>query len=82
VIAQLPANLTLDATARVPGWFKVIFEAGQGWVSDRYVEWVGDCGQATTALGDTSAQFTLLVRPHSSTGKSFERAKSSQVSFG
>jgi hypothetical protein len=49
VIAQLPANLTLDATARVSGWFKVIYLDGQGWVSDRYVQWVGDCGTGPTS---------------------------------
>jgi hypothetical protein len=47
VLAQLPANLSLYATERVPGWVKVIYEDRQGWVSERYVTLVGDCGQGT-----------------------------------
>jgi uncharacterized protein YgiM (DUF1202 family) len=45
VLAQLPYNLTLTATARVPGWYQVIYLDMQGWVSASYVSAVGDCGQ-------------------------------------
>ena len=44
ILALLPYQLTLTATERVPGWFKVIYLDGQGWVSERYVEAAGDCG--------------------------------------
>jgi uncharacterized protein YgiM (DUF1202 family) len=43
VIGKLPYDLTLTATARVPGWYRVIYLDKQGWVSDRFLRTVGDC---------------------------------------
>lgn len=44
VLGTLPYQITLDVTAHVPGWYRVIFEDGQGWVSADFVRTVGDCG--------------------------------------
>ncbi len=44
VLAQLPYNLVLRATERVPGWYRVIYLDGQGWVNAEYVSAAGDCG--------------------------------------
>jgi predicted outer membrane repeat protein len=44
VLAKLPYDLTLNATERVPGWFRVIYLDGQGWVSVEFVQPLGDCG--------------------------------------
>jgi hypothetical protein len=44
ILAMLPYDLTLTATARVPGWYRVIYLDMQGWVSDAYVRTTGDCG--------------------------------------
>jgi hypothetical protein len=44
ILAQLPYDLTLRATERVPGWYRVIYLDMQGWVRDTYVRTVGDCG--------------------------------------
>ena len=44
VIAELPYDLTLTATAHVPGWYQVIYLDGQGWISAEYVSTAGDCG--------------------------------------
>lgn len=43
VIAQLPYNLTLTATAYTPGWYQVIYLDGQGWLSAQYLSTAGDC---------------------------------------
>ncbi len=45
ILVQLPYNLTLTATERVPGWYRLIYLDGQGWVSERYLSFAGDCGQ-------------------------------------
>ncbi|MEO8397409.1 MAG: SH3 domain-containing protein, partial [Chloroflexota bacterium] len=45
VLAQLPYNLTLTATEFVPGWYRVIYLDGQGWISATYVSTAGDCRQ-------------------------------------
>ena len=37
VITQLPYGLTLQATAQVPGWYRVVYLDGQGWVSVSFV---------------------------------------------
>ncbi len=43
IITSLPYGLTLQAIERVPGWFRVIYLNGQGWVSADYVSTSGDC---------------------------------------
>ncbi|MEO8392983.1 MAG: choice-of-anchor Q domain-containing protein, partial [Chloroflexota bacterium] len=43
ILAKLPYDLTLMATARVPGWYRVIYLDGQGWISDRFASALGDC---------------------------------------
>lgn len=45
MITMLPDQMTLTATARTAEWFRVIYLAGQGWVSAQYVEPRGDCGR-------------------------------------
>lgn len=37
VLALVPYNLTLESTERVPGWYRVIYEDGQGWLSEQYL---------------------------------------------
>lgn len=44
VITLVPYNLTLTATEFSPGWYRVIFEDGQGWLSADYVTTTGSCG--------------------------------------
>ena len=44
ILAELPYDLTLFATERVPGWYRVIYLDMQGWVSATYVAALGDCG--------------------------------------
>ncbi len=44
MIAQLPYNLTLTATAYSAGWYRVIYLDGQGWISAKYLSTTGDCG--------------------------------------
>lgn len=44
VLAKLPYDLTLTATERVPGWFKVVYLDGQGWISAQFLSTLGDCG--------------------------------------
>ncbi|MBE2184865.1 MAG: SH3 domain-containing protein, partial [Anaerolineae bacterium] len=43
VIATLPFDLTLVATEYVPDWYRVIYQNGQGWVSDQYLTTRGNC---------------------------------------
>jgi CSLREA domain-containing protein len=45
VLHVLPYDLTLTATAYVPGWYQVIYLDGQGWVSARYLRTAGSCGE-------------------------------------
>jgi hypothetical protein len=45
VIARLPYRTTYTATETAPGWFRVIFEDTQGWVSDTYVDPGAGCGR-------------------------------------
>lgn len=44
ILAQLPYDLTLTATERAAGWYRVIYLDTQGWVNATYVDAVGDCG--------------------------------------
>jgi uncharacterized protein YgiM (DUF1202 family) len=44
IIATLPYDLTLTATARQSEWFRVIYLAGQGWVRSDYLSLNGNCG--------------------------------------
>ncbi|MFO7322669.1 MAG: Calx-beta domain-containing protein [Chloroflexota bacterium] len=44
IITTLPYDLTLTATERVPGWYRVIYLDGQGWVSASYLTTSGSCG--------------------------------------
>jgi hypothetical protein len=44
VYAKLPYDITLAATEFVPGWYKVIYLDGQGWVSADFVRTTGACG--------------------------------------
>ncbi len=44
VIAQLPYNLMLTATAYQSGWYQVIYLDGQGWVSAQFLSTTGNCG--------------------------------------
>ena len=39
----VPANTTLGATARTPGWFQVDYEGVAGWISADYVVTTGNC---------------------------------------
>lgn len=43
VITTLPYALTLTVTERAPGWYRVIYLDGQGWVSADYVTTNGKC---------------------------------------
>lgn len=43
VITTLPFDQTLAATEYVPGWYRVIYMDGQGWVSEQYLRTTGDC---------------------------------------
>ena len=43
IIARLPYRLSLQATARIEGWYRVIYLDGQGWVSDRYLTESAGC---------------------------------------
>jgi uncharacterized protein YgiM (DUF1202 family) len=43
VITRLPYQLNLQATASTDGWIRVIYEDGQGWVSDRFVNQSAGC---------------------------------------
>lgn len=43
VITRLPYQINLQATAETDGWVRVIYEDGQGWVSDRYVNRSAGC---------------------------------------
>jgi hypothetical protein len=44
ILAQLPYDLMLTATERTPGWYRVIYLDGQGWVNASYINAIGDCG--------------------------------------
>lgn len=43
-ITLVPYDLTLTATEAIPGWYRVIYEDGQGWLSADYVTTTGSCG--------------------------------------
>lgn len=43
ILARLPYQFSLQATARVPGWIQVIYQDGQGWVSDAYLTESAGC---------------------------------------
>jgi len=45
IIARLPYRTSYAATGYTPGWFRVIFEDTQGWVSETYVDAGAGCGQ-------------------------------------
>ncbi len=45
IITRLPYNTTWTATERIPGWFRVIYQNRQGWVSADFVNPSGACGQ-------------------------------------
>ena len=44
VIAVLPYDVTLTALERTADWFKVDYHGTLGWLSNGYLEAVGDCG--------------------------------------
>jgi hypothetical protein len=44
ILTHVPFDLTLTATERVNGWFKVIFMDMQGWISADYLTTIGNCG--------------------------------------
>ena len=43
VMTTLPFDITLVATEYVPGWYRVIYLDGQGWVSEEYLSTAGAC---------------------------------------
>ena len=46
VLAKLPYDLTLTATEYLPGapgWYRVIYGDGQGWVREDFLNTLGDC---------------------------------------
>ena len=43
IITRLPYQINLQATAETESWVRVIYEDGQGWVSDRYVNRSAGC---------------------------------------
>jgi len=43
IIARLPYNMRLTATAHEGDWFQVIYLDGQGWVNSAYVKTAGAC---------------------------------------
>lgn len=45
IITRLPFNTTWTATERIPGWFRVIYQNRQAWVSADFVNPSGACGQ-------------------------------------
>ncbi len=56
-IGSVPANATLAAIARAPGWFRVTIGNSSGWISADYVTLAGDCGaDASDDAGDAAAQ--------------------------
>jgi hypothetical protein len=58
VIDILPFDLTLQATQRVPEWFRVVYLDGQAWVSATYVDTLSsacDGGAAAAPILPTSA---------------------------
>jgi hypothetical protein len=44
IMAKLPTDLTLTATERVMGWYRVIYLDTQGWLSANFLSVTGDCG--------------------------------------
>ena len=45
IIARLPYRTSYTVTEATPGWFRVIYESTQGWVSADFVTATGSCGQ-------------------------------------
>ncbi len=43
IVTRLPYEINLQATAQTEGWVQVIWQARQGWVSDRYVSYNEGC---------------------------------------
>lgn len=44
IIDVLPWRTTYTVTERVPGWYRLVYLDGQGWVSDTYLSTTGSCG--------------------------------------
>lgn len=44
IIDVLPWRTTYTVTERVPGWYRLVYLDGQGWVSDTYLTTTGSCG--------------------------------------
>ncbi|MBN8620730.1 MAG: SH3 domain-containing protein, partial [Anaerolineae bacterium] len=45
ILTRLAYNTTWQATERIPGWFRVVWQDTQGWVSSDYVRATGSCGR-------------------------------------
>lgn len=53
IIARLPFGTSYQVTEAVPGWFKVIFEDTQGWMSAQFASTTGGCGDQPVPVTST-----------------------------